>query len=134
MADIRPTGEGSQDPTTKGLVGGWHKIKEGQRETRQQRILRESHEEHERKVSGKPVREAGYRPGEEAPSEEFNLRKMKQHLQQMNESKKAQLAFKGTADQVVLKMVTLFEDGNNASIVKVEEAGFGAYKVTWLPK
>jgi hypothetical protein len=134
MSTIRATGDGSADPTTKGVVGGWHKMMEGKGETRQQRILREQREASERKAAGIPERPEGYRPGEEPASGEFNLRKMKDHMKKMNESKIAQKVFKGTADQVVLKMVTLFEDGNNADIIKVEEAGFGAYKVTYLPK
>ena len=133
MADIKTaSGEGSQDPTTKKVVGGWDQIRNGQRESRQQRILRESQEKAERVRQGLPAeKQTGFLPGQEPQSEEFSLKKMKEHMRLMTESKKAQMVFKGNSELCMTKLVTLFEDGGKANVISVEEAGFGVYKITF---
>lgn len=84
-----------------------------------------------------------YKPGQdEAPSEEFSMRKAKQFLAEQHQQQKSKKVFRGSPEQCMLKiaslMGTLSETDPNQKFEKgqlllVEEAGFGQYKITYIP-
>lgn len=142
MGDIiTPTGSGGSEETRK-AVSGWKAIQQGKRESRQERIIKEQEERAERIKQGLPAeKENGYRPGEDAPSDEFSLRRMKEATKKLVTKQMQTREFKGTPEQCINKLVLLFngiEDPstgkirnkpNNLQIVEVVEAGFGVYRI-----
>lgn len=116
-------------------MNGWKAIQQGNKQTRQERIIQEQQERSQKIKNGESLNEAdnGYKPGQDAGSEQFSTRKAKEFLQKMNEQKRAQKVFKGNADQCILKIATLmgsiqsddpgrkYEKGK---ILLVEQAGF----------
>jgi hypothetical protein len=130
---IAPGQGGNASEPTRKVVGGWHAMQEGKRESRQQRILREQTEKTERAKQGIPEKEAGYRPGDEEASGEFNMRRMKEHAAKIAKKNATKLTFTGSSEMVTLKLVTLYEEkGDKVKVLGMEEAGFGKYKVTFL--
>jgi hypothetical protein len=138
MSTITPQG-GEATPETRKVVGGWHAIQQGNKESRQQRILRE-----QREKSSAPKTENGYRPGDDEPNGEFNMRRLKESAQRMVQQTQAKREFKGSPDQVLAKLEVLFngsedpETGVKKSpakkpeILSVEQSGFGVYKISYL--
>ena len=142
MSDlIQPSGAGSADPTTKKLVGGWQNMQKGKQLTRQERLIKEQEEKAQRIKNGQPLNEeGGYKPGQDESSEQFSMKRAKEFLTKMNEQKRAQKIFKGNAEQCMLKMASLMgslaEDGRKfekGKVMMVEQAGFGQYKLTYMP-
>lgn len=138
---IQPTGSGSSDATTKKLVGGWHAMQQGQKLSRNERLIKEQEEKAQSIKSGKPLNEEnGYKPGQDEGSDQFSMKKAKQFIQQLTEQKRSQKTFKGSADQCMLKIASLMgslaEDGQKfekGKVLMVEQAGFGQYKLTYMP-
>lgn len=141
---IKPTGQGGTENTRK-LVSGWKDIMAGKTMSRQERIIKEQQEKAQKIKSGVPLTEdTNYKPGQDdAPSEPMSLREMRKTINKMNEQKRVQKTFKGSAEQCIIKICSLLgtttpdEPGRKferGKILTVEEAGFGQYKVTYLPE
>lgn len=144
MADIiNPSGEGGSSEA-KRTVGGWKAMQEKKTgnpsapvESRQQRLIRESEEKAYNLKHGIKQREGGYRPGEDAPNGEFNMKRAKDAIRLLTEAKKTQKVFKGKAELCMTKMSMLFNGDDeiaaarNLVIVKVEQAGFTDWKITY---
>jgi len=136
-------GGGASDQTRK-VSNGWRAIKDGGRESRQQRILREQQEKVERVKNGLPAeKENGFRPGEEEVSGEFSLRRMREATQKLVKTTMQKREFVGSPDQCIMKLVMLFNgtedaDGRKTTpkstpqILSVDESGFGKYKITYI--
>lgn len=142
MADIvTPSGAGGSE-TSRKLVDGWKKIASGNAPSRNERIIKENQEH----VSGKPKIEGNYKPGDEDTSGEFNMRRAKMHMQKLNEEKRSQSVFKGSATQVAMKLNILTEGveadadtgrkaipgGKKVKVINCEDIGMGQYKLTYL--
>lgn len=114
---------------------GWQNIRSGTKETRKQRILRESQERSAAIREGRNPDENNWKPGDDDTyAEPPSMRKlMESHnkLQQKNLNKRS---FEGTPELVILKMVSLFENAKSQrpEIVSVEESGFNTYKVIFI--
>jgi hypothetical protein len=135
MADdiITPGSGAGGSEEAKRVVGGWNAIKDKNRETRAQRILRESNEKAERVKQGLPAeKDTSFRPGEDEASGEFNMRRAREAAQNMVKKTTAKQTFVGSADMVCLKVVTLCEEKKNVQILGIEEAGFGNYRVSYI--
>lgn len=130
-------GGGSASDATRKAVGGWKSMQTGNKESRQQRILRESREQDERKRSGIPEKEGGFKPGDDERSGEFDSRRAKEFMNKKLKNTQQQKTFKGNAQLCMAKLALLFcgEDetmaATNLEIIKVEEAGFGVFKITF---
>lgn len=109
---------------------GWKQIASGKKETRQERIIKENQERSAAIKSGKNPNEVhGYRPGDEDTySEVPSSRQLKESYKQSAANRKI---FNGTADQVALKLVVLFEKESKVKILKVEQSGYNTFKMTY---
>jgi len=137
---ITPSGMGATDETRK-VRSGWEAMQQGQRMSRQERLIKEQQERAQQIKSGKPLNEdQNYKPGQEDQSGEFSMKRARDHMKTLLEQKKVQKQYKGSADQCILKITSLLgglkdEDNIRAEkgkILMVEEAGFGLYKVTYM--
>ncbi len=134
----RPSGGIPATEETRKAVGGWHAIQQGKKaETRQQRILRESTEQAERVRKGIPEKEGGFKPGDDEGSGEFNARRAKEFMSKKLASTQAQKTFKGNAQLCMTKLTLLFsgedeiQPARNLQIIKIEDAGYGVFKITY---
>ena len=140
---VKPSGEGSSDATIKKLVGGWHAMQQGATLNRRERILKEQEDRIQQTKSGKTPaqqQDSNWKPGQEERSEEFSAKRAKEFLTKMTEQKRTQRAFKGTPEQCMMKIASLMgslpEEGRKlekGKILMVEQAGFGQYKLTYMP-
>jgi hypothetical protein len=138
---ITPGSGGPASEATRKAVGGWKAMQQGNGLTRQQRILKEQEDRAQRIREGKPAEktpdEEGYKPGSDDSSGEFNARRAKQFLNEMTKKNTEAKTFKGTPALCCAKLAMLFcgdEDiapKSNLKIIKVEEAGFGIFKITY---
>jgi hypothetical protein len=118
---------------------GWDAIRKGQQMSRQERIIKESEDKAGRIKQGLPAekQDENYKPGDEEGSGEANFRKMREHVNKMNKVNVQSKTFKGNAQLCMLKLTVLFcgDDDtaavSNLEILKVEEAGFGVFKITY---
>jgi hypothetical protein len=104
---------------------GWKQIASGKKESRQTRIIKENQERFSGNVKNEQV---GFRPGDDAPSELPTNRQLKESYKQATVNKRV---FNGTADQIALKMVVLFENEQKVKIMKVEQSGYNTFKMTY---
>lgn len=122
-------------------MNGWKQLQQGKPLSRSERIIKEQEEKAQRIKNGQPLNEeGGYKPGQDASSEQFSMKRAKEFLTKMNEQKRAQKVYKGSAEQCMLKIASLMgslaEDGKQfekGKVMMVEQAGFGQYKLTYMP-
>lgn len=113
---------------------GWKQMIGGNKESRQERIIKEHQQKVETVKSGKPLTEENnYRPGDEDvySEEPPSTRQLKESYKQTIVEKKM---FNGTADQVVMKLSILFEKDAKTQLLGIEESGFNTYKITYSTK
>jgi len=118
---------------------GWQEIRNGNKESRRERLLREQTERARAIKRGEdPDSENNWKPGDddtyyqsgEAPS----LRNLRENHKRMQKENAQKRFFEGPSEMVVLKLVQLFENAKKSKpeIVSVEESGFNTYKVTYI--
>ena len=73
-------------------------------------------------------------------NEQFSARRAKQFLAEKLNQTKTQKVFKGSSDQCMLKLASLFgnlDEGTSklekGKILNVEDCGFSQYKITYVP-
>lgn len=147
MSDlITPSGMGASEESRK-VVSGWNAIKNrgnAPTQTRQERLIKEQQERAEmiRKGIDPNKVESGFKPGSDNASGEFSMRDAKKFLNEKYQAQRAQKVFKNTPELCLIKIGYLLgtiqpDDGSkteSGKILKVEEAGFGQYKVTYIPE
>lgn len=120
---------------TKKAFRGWDAIKNGKQKEFKQQVPQQQ----------KLNEETNFKPGDENSSNsEFSLKKVKQFLNEKYQQEKTKKVFKGSAEQCMLKLATLFGTVTNdnpesskkfekGKVLLVEEAGLGMYKITYIP-